>query len=108
MIGCRRELPASNGPVKRSPKGTAMEPLFLIVFVLVVAGVAIAWHYGRSNSILHQWAERNGYRILHQEYRHFFKGPYFWRSSKNQTVYHVQVEDRLGNRRSAYVRCGGW
>ena len=48
------------------------------------------------------------YRIVRQEYRTFFRGPFFWSSSKGQTVYYVVVEDSAGARQSGYVRCGGW
>ncbi len=48
--------------------------VFAVAFV-AVAVLAIVWHYSRSNDLLHQWAERHGYRIVQQEYRNFFKGP---------------------------------
>src|SRR5262249_36093276 len=35
-----------------------------------------------------------------------FKGPFFWTSTKAQTVYYVFVEDSDGNKRSGWVRCG--
>jgi hypothetical protein len=81
--------------------------------ILVLAGIAVAvvsiiWHFSRSNSLLQQWAERNGYRIVEQDYRSFLKGPFFFIASKNQTVYRVVVEDKDGRRRTGWVRCGGW
>jgi hypothetical protein len=85
-----------------------MEGLFVILAVVVAATLAIVWHFGRSNSVLQQWATQNGYRIVRQEYRTFFKGPFFWTSTKGQTVYYVVVEDSGGNRRSGWVRCGSW
>jgi hypothetical protein len=82
----------------------------LIVFLVVAALVilSLVWHYGRSNSLLDQWAQRNGYRVIRREYRSFFKGPFFWTSTKGQTVYYVVVEDGAGNKRCGWVRCGGW
>lgn len=86
-----------------------MEPLVLIVVaVLVAAVVALFWQFGRSQSILDRWAESNGYRLIDSERRWMRKGPFFWRSSKGQTVFYVTVEDRQGHVRHGYVRCGGW
>jgi hypothetical protein len=80
--------------------------VFVVIIVVLVG--SIAWHFGRSKSILQQWADKNGYRILQQEYRNFFKGPFFWTSSKGQTVYYVTVSDSAGKVRKGWVRCGGW
>ena len=85
-----------------------MEGLFALGALAVFIMLALWWHFGQSSSLLHQWAEKNGYRIVRQEYRHLFKGPFFWTSAKGQTVYHVVVEDSTGARRSGWVRCGGW
>ena len=78
-----------------------------VVLILAVVILSIVWQFQRSNSLLQQWAEHNGYRIISQEYRSFFKGPFFW-SSKGQTVYYVVVKDSDGNMRRGWVRCGGW
>ncbi len=86
----------------------AVAGVVLILALGAVATLAIVWHFSRSSDLLHQWAERHGYRIVQQEYRNFFKGPFFWTSSKGQTVYYVTVEDRAGHRRNGWVRCGGW
>ena len=88
-----------------------MEPLIPILFVVFIVGLAvlsIICHSSRSNSLLEQWAQRNGFRIIRQEYRTFFRGPFFLTTSKGQTVYHVTVEDRHGKRRHGWVRCGGY
>lgn len=82
----------------------------ILPFAAVAALVLLAfiWHFGRSKSLLEQWAAQIGYRLIRQEYRNLFKGPFFWTSTKGQTVYYVTVEDAAGNRRSGWVRCGGW
>ena len=85
-----------------------LQTVFVVLGGVILVFLLIWWHFSRSGSLLHQWAEHNGYRLVSQEYRHFFKGPFFWTSSKGQTVYHVTVEDSQGNRRSGWVRCGGW
>jgi hypothetical protein len=85
-----------------------MEALFRIILVAVIVILTLVWHFSRSNALLHQWAKQNGYRIISQEYRNLFKGPFFWTSTKGQTVYYVVVEDDGGNERRGWVRCGGW
>lgn len=85
-----------------------METALLCVAFAVFAVVLFVWHFARSNSLLHEWAKRHHYGILRQEYRWFFKGPFFWTSSRGQTVYYVVVEDRHGNQGQGWVRCGGW
>ena len=73
-----------------------------IIFALF-AGVAVlllVFHFTRSDSLLRGWAEQNGFRIVREEYRWFSKGPFFWTSSRGQTVYYVTVEDKDGVRRS--------
>jgi hypothetical protein len=82
--------------------------VLLPVGFVILAVFVIWWHYSRSSSLLEQWARRHGYRILSQEYCYFFKGPFFWTSSKDQVVYYVTVEDEEGRQRKGWVRCGGY
>src|SRR4051812_45417745 len=85
-----------------------MEGLLFLGAMAVLVIFVMWWHFDRSNSLLRQWAANNGYHIVRQEYRHLRKDPFFWTSTKGQTVYHVTVEDSTGSRRSGWVRCGGW
>jgi len=80
--------------------------LFVVVAIFVVG--SIVWHFSRSRSVLEQWAEQHGFEILHSEYRNLLRGPFFWTTSKGQTVYYVKVRDSHGAERSGWVRCGGW
>jgi hypothetical protein len=66
------------------------------------------WHFSRSAGILQQWASENGFEILEKSYRHFFRGPFFFRASKHQTVYRVTVRDKAGNVGTGWVACGSW
>lgn len=86
----------------------ALGSVFALILVAVVVILTLVWHFGRSNSLLQQWATQNGYRIIRQEYRNFFKGPFFWTSAEGQTVYYVVLEDTAGNKRRGWVRCGSW
>jgi hypothetical protein len=84
-----------------------LRSVFFVGLVVVLVVLAIWWRIGRSNSLPRKWAAQNKYLILRQEHR-FFKGPYFWTSSKGQTVYYVVVQDPNGNKRSGWLRCGSW
>ena len=81
--------------------------LFLVTFGLLVVG-SISWHFARSRAVLEQWAQEEGFEILRRDYRAFFRGPFFWTTSKGQTVYFVTVRDGQGSVRRGWVRCGGW
>ena len=88
-----------------------MEPIGFVVLVIVVAAVAIAawvWHLGRSRSLLEQWADAGGYRILASERRFLRRGPFFFTTAKGQEVFYVTVEDGSGRVRHAYVKVGGF
>ena len=79
----------------------------LLLFAVIIA-VALWWNFSRSRALLRQWAQENGYEILESHYRVFRKGPFFWTSSRGQTVYYVKTRDRQGYLRSGWVRCGSW
>lgn len=80
----------------------------ILILIVTAAVCLIAWHYSRSRSLLEQWAGENGYRIVSSEHRHLVRGPFFWTTSKGQTVYRVTIEDTGGRLRSGWVRCGSW
>ena len=82
--------------------------ILVVLGVVAFMVVTMTWHFSRSRSVLEQWADQSGFEILHSEYRNFARGPYFWTTSKGQTVYYVTVRDGRGNLRSGWVRCGGW
>jgi hypothetical protein len=82
-------------------------PEFWLIIIPIV--IAMLWfHMARSRSLLRQWADGNGYRIVKSSYRTAWRGPFAWTSSKGQTVYRVIVQDPAGNHRTGWVRCGGY
>lgn len=85
-----------------------MSPVVLPVLILVFVIVLIAWSASRSRNMLNNWADTSGYRIEHAEWRWFRKGPYFWKSSKNQHVYYFIAADEDGRQRYGWARCGGF
>jgi hypothetical protein len=80
----------------------------LLVCLAVFAIVMVLWHYSRSRQVLENWASENDFTIVSSEYRNFLKGPFFWTSSRGQTVYYVTVRTPDGQTRNGWVRCGGW
>jgi hypothetical protein len=75
---------------------------------IALVGLILFWQFSRSRSLLQDWAAQNGFEILKSEFRFFRRGPFFWTSSKGQTIYYVTVRDAQGSVRSGWVRCGGW
>jgi hypothetical protein len=83
-------------------------PILGLIAVLAFVGFMLWWRFSRSDHLLKDWADKNSYRIVRSEYRYVWKGPFFWTSSRGQTVYYVTVEDVQGNQRHGWVRCGSW
>src|SRR3569833_573282 len=91
--------------------GGIVSELGFIVFIVVAGALAIGtvfWTNNRSNQLIERWASEHGYRLLTTEQRFLSRGPFFWTTSRNQTVYYVTVEAPDGAVRRAWVRCGGW
>jgi hypothetical protein len=85
-----------------NPTGTYM------VMALSAATITIyvVWFMGRARVLLRRWSSRNGYKILRSQFRTILKGPFTWRSSRNQAVFRVTILDREGMKRIGWVRCG--
>jgi hypothetical protein len=82
--------------------------IFLVGVIGVVLVLSMAHRSSRSNQMIDDWAAAHGYRVINTEHRNFIRGPFFWTTSKGQTVYHVTFADAEGRRRRAFVRCGSW
>src|SRR5690349_8743633 len=78
----------------------------IIVATLILAVAGLVWHSRRSRTLLERWAERNDYRIIDADYCNFFVGPFFWSTTRGQTVYRVTLQIGAGIVRSGFVRCG--
>ena len=76
----------------------------VVLFVILV----LVWQINRSRSLLEQWAAENNYRILAAQQRFLVRGPFFWTTSKGQTVYRITVQDPSGAQRTGWLRCGSW
>ena len=87
------------------------ESLIVIVIlaaVITFVVVMIFWTLTRSQTILDQWADQNEFEILDADFRWFWRGPFFWRCSKGQTVYRITITDSDGEIRQGWVRCGSF
>lgn len=87
-----------------------MEVLGFFVFALIATFAIVMWvlQFQRGETLLDRWAASNGYTLVHSEYRHLAKGPFFFRSGKGNAVYRITVKDPHGTVRSGYARCGGF
>jgi hypothetical protein len=86
-----------------------MDNLITALFVVALVFAWVFWICGslvRTDAIVRQWAEQMGYRIVFQDARHNFVGPFLFRLTPGQQVFRVTVEDRSGNRKSGWIRCG--
>jgi hypothetical protein len=78
------------------------------ILIAAIVVLSFVWSASRGKSMLEGWARENGYHIVFREECWFFRGPFFWTTSKGQKVYRVMIEDREGTYRNGYVRVGGW
>lgn len=76
-----------------------------LVFVVIVA---VLLNEARARSLLAEWARSQQVELLSVRRCWLWRGPYAWRSSKNQTVFYVTVRDAAGQERRAYVRVGSF
>lgn len=88
--------------------GVLMAGVFMVLLVIVAVGLSLIWRSQRSESIIHTWARENGYEVISAERQFLWRGPFWLRSDKNQTVYRITVRDASGRTRRGWARCGGW
>jgi hypothetical protein len=74
--------------------------VLLLGFVLLKLG---RWYWSRR---LHKWAADQGLKVISFRGAKFYEGPTAWRRSDSQHLFRVQVEDRTGERKNAWVLFG--
>lgn len=85
--------------------------VWLIFLILLVVGLGMAsfyWGRIRSRWMIEEWAQQNNLTILGAEYKWFSRGPFFWTSSKGQTVYRITAITPEGHHHTGWARCGGF
>ena len=85
-----------------------MEPLLIVPAMLLFVALIISWLVSRARGILNKWAEESGYEVVSAKMCWFLKGPYFWKSSKNQAVFRITVSDSSGDVSTGWACCGGY
>jgi hypothetical protein len=81
------------------------------LIVLPVFGLAIVftllWNEW-AKSILNRFIEDRNWTLLSARYCWIARGPFTWRSSKNQVVFRIEVQDRRGEVHNGYACVGGY
>lgn len=88
-----------------------MDNVFASLFVIAMISVAAfgtVWTFSRSRQLLNDWATRNDIELISADYCWIRRGPFFWTSSKGQTVYRITAKDQSGQRLTGWVRCGSF
>ena len=88
-----------------------MDQAGIVVLFILIAIVCIAYsftRYSKAYTMLDDWARASGYRLVSAERKTFFRGSFFFRTSKSQLVYRITVEGPDGTQYTGYARVGGW
>jgi len=83
--------------------------LFFVVFIILLFLGMWRITMKEGNRILDGWARENSLEVLEAEHCWFLRGPFWFRSSKAQSVYRITVRDKeSGETWSGWARCGNW
>lgn len=97
-----------------SLSNTGWYAMSLVVVIIAVAINVISgiffWKafYAQRLAVLHQWADAEGYQIVHCERRWWRRGPFAWGTSQYQVVYYMTVVGQDGKRHIGWACCGSW
>ncbi|GAB2585576.1 hypothetical protein ISP15_10730 [Dyella jejuensis] len=83
----------------------------LIVLMLLATGLSIYWQIRRVRTMLHAWADSNGYTLLEHGrfWAHTPSLGMLLTTSRNQTLVYVKVYDSSTHRiRSGWLRLGSY
>jgi hypothetical protein len=98
-------------PSGSSIQNTAMDWIQYLPGLIVLIGVIIMVPLSKraaSNlqNRLNEWAKSEGVTIISQRGARFYEGPGAWVRTENQNVYRLEVRDRKGQVRLAWVTFG--
>lgn len=74
--------------------------------VMILFGYRMCTTVAQIEDVLPRWAREHDFRIVHEESRTFFQGPYV--PCGFRLVYYVTVEDKQRRHRTAWVCLGWW
>lgn len=81
-------------------------PFFIVSLILI--GRYLIFIRQDAPIALERWTKEAGYRIVRQERRILFTGPFFWNSSDYQIIYRINVQDPSGSAKSGWLRIGSY
>ena len=87
-------------------EGSTGGRLLMVIGVLLLGFVLLRlghWYWSRR---LNKWAADQGLKLIGFRGAKFYEGPSAWRRSDSQHLFRVEVEDRTGERKSAWVMFG--
>lgn len=82
-------------------------PAFISVAMAIVAIGGSLWNDRASRRMVEDWVFSNGFMLVKIQWSPF-GGPFWWRTSKYQTVYKFTVVDSNGQTQIGWARCGSW
>jgi hypothetical protein len=76
-----------------------------LAILLTALCYQVAWVINSyfARKILFKWIAANHYSLLKAELRMFWRGPFFWTSSKYDKVFKFQVRQRNGKRINGWI-----
>jgi hypothetical protein len=95
----------------QNAQNTAMDWIQYLPGLLVVIGVIVMVPLSKRAATnlqnrLSEWAKAEGVMIISQRGARFYEGPSAWVRTENQNVYRLEVRDRKGQVRLAWVTFG--
>ncbi|MBK7992576.1 MAG: hypothetical protein IPK14_03940 [Blastocatellia bacterium] len=82
------------------------DTLLLMVFLATVIGIfGVLFYSSKINFLIDKWAKENGYKIVSKQVKSFSMGPFSSSPKLGQRVFYVEVIDKSGNKKLAWVRC---
>ena len=61
------------------------------IAIILVVVVFYFWRFRRSQSVLKKWAAHNDLQIVQADLKWLFKGPFFGRTFRGQTVFQIRA-----------------
>lgn len=84
----------------------ALVVILATIFIITLTLLYTRWMNSKSDTILREWADEEGYTIISSEYRWARRGPFALRTAEDQVVFYVEVITAEGGTKKGWVRCG--
>lgn len=80
-------------------------PILVIFISTAIAIFSVILHSSKINSLIDKWAEENAYKIVSKQTKSLSIGPFSSSPKLGQRVFYVEVVDKAGNKKQAWIRC---